>query len=125
MKSNMSRRARRISDLIAREVSNIMRTKSSNSSFDFVTITDAKISNDLRVAHIYYSVFGDDEEIRKTEERLDRAVGFFRGEIGKRLELRYTPEIHFVYDDTAETAQRIFSTLEIIEQEMNKKADDE
>ena len=73
----------------------------------FVTITKAQVSKDLRQAKVYFSMIGNDEEKEKTMEGLQSASGYMRREIGKRLKLRYFPEITFKFDDSLEYASRI------------------
>jgi ribosome-binding factor A len=116
-KSNL--RTKRISDLIAREIALILRTKASNKRFSLLTITGAKVSRDLRVAHVYVSILGDGTEAQKVKEDLAKAAGFFRGEIGRRLKLRFTPEIRFVHDVTVEKAHRIIERIDALEDHPN------
>ncbi len=116
-----SRRAERVADLIAREIAMMMHTESSDHRFLLTTVTGAKISSDLRVAHIYVSILGDESKIDETINHLKTSSSYFRREIGRRLKLRYTPEIRFVYDDTMERAQRIFSELDLLESRENSE----
>lgn len=72
-----------------------------------ITVTGADVSPDLRSAKIFYSVLGDEEKRRETAEALERAKGFLRHELGSHLELKATPELRFVFDDTLDRGMRI------------------
>lgn len=112
MKDKPGIRTRRIADLIAREIATILRTKAANLRFVMATVTGAKISKDLQIAHVYVSVYGDRNEIRLVMDELTRASGYFRSEIGRTLKLKFTPEIRFVYDQTVEKAHEIIRKIE-------------
>lgn len=85
-----------------------------------VTFTGARMSPDLRVAWIYYSRMpaagsdgqNSDAEIEECERALARAAGLLKREVGKRLRLRYVPDLRFRYDDSLERADRIAKLLE-------------
>ncbi len=77
----------------------------------FVTITGVKLTEDLHLATVYFSVVGTDEEKRSTEKALNSAKGFIRKEIGRNLRLRYVPDLIFKYDDSMDYAQRIESII--------------
>ncbi|HAX61264.1 MAG TPA: 30S ribosome-binding factor RbfA [Elusimicrobia bacterium] len=83
----------------------------------FTTITDVKVTPDLRNATVYYSVIGSDEEKRKTAKSLENSRSFINVEMGKNLHIKYTPVIKFEYDDTQEKASRVFELLNKIEEE--------
>ncbi len=106
-------RHRRVADMIAREVAHIMRTKAADKRFDSITITGAKVSKDLKVARVYYSVMKDEPKLRETiEQTLEKAAGFFRSELGSTLKMRYTPEIRFEYDQSIDRGHRIINEIE-------------
>lgn len=75
-----------------------------------VNITECKISKDLSIATIYFTIIGvneADEAAQDAIKSLEKARGFFRSEIGKRMQLRITPELRFFYDSVAENASHI------------------
>lgn len=75
-----------------------------------VNITECKISKDLSIATIYFTIIGvneADEAAQNAIKSLEKARGFFRSEIGKRMQLRITPELRFFYDSVAENASHI------------------
>ena len=64
------------------------------------SVTDAKVTTDLKYATIYVSVLGDDEQSKKTLQGLKSSSGFIRKELARRLNLRNTPELKFVLDES-------------------------
>ena len=76
-----------------------------------VTVTEARLSPDLRHAKIFVSVRGTKEEVKASLAALKHAAGFIRAQLGPSLTIRYTPELHFVHDDSVETAARIEELL--------------
>ena len=107
-----NRRARRIADLIAEEIAMIMRTKSADKRFQMTTVTKAKVSNDMSVAHIYVSIMGSVEKKRDIMDQFRRAAGYFRRELGLRLNLKRTPEVRFILDESIEKAERVIAEIE-------------
>ncbi len=111
----------RINDSVAKEISQIIReVKDPRVSSALITITGADVSQDLKYAKIYYSgITGKDPE---TDKGLASAAGFVRSQLAKRLNLRITPEISFVYDTSLEHGMKIakiLSELDIPEEDEN------
>ena len=100
----------RINDSVAKEMSQIIReVKDPRVASAFITITGADVSQDLKYAKIYYSgITGKDPE---TDRGLASAAGFVRSQLAKRLNLRVTPEISFVYDTSLEHGMKIAKIL--------------
>ena len=73
----------------------------------FVTITGVKMSPDLRVARVYYSMLGSDAERMETQKGLDAAKGFVRREVTSAVKLRVSPEIYFVFDESVGEGDKI------------------
>jgi ribosome-binding factor A len=82
-----------------------------------VTVTGVEMSPDLRVAHVYVSVLGEEEDVKESLASLRRAAGFFRHELGTSLSLRYLPELNFRQDDTLERGLRIDRLLDSLHEE--------
>lgn len=75
-----------------------------------LTITECKISKDLSIATVYFTLIGKNEadpEVQDAIKALEKAKGFFRSEIGQRMRLRITPELRFFFDTVAENASSI------------------
>ncbi len=80
----------------------------------FVTITGVKVTDDLHLATVYFTVVGTDEEKKATEKGLNSARGFIRKEMGKNLRMRYVPDLVFRYDESVAYGTRIESLLKEI-----------
>ena len=110
-------RVRKIQEFIKQEVSTIILRELKDPRIGFVTITDAKITGDLREATVYVSLFGDAEKKKATMDALHSATGYIRTEIGKRLGIRYSPSIEFKEDTSIEYGAKIDKILN----DINKK----
>lgn len=101
MKVSDSRRAARLGDQIMREVSSMLVEEVQDPRLMTVTLTGVRMNANLRVAEILYSAASgeDREEIQKG---LKKASGFLRSNLGKRLKLRFVPELRFAYDEFLE-----------------------
>ena len=107
-------RLNRINDSVAQEISLILRdVKDPRVSDGMLTITGADVSPDLKYAKIFYSSFsGEDKE---TQRGLRSAAGFIRGQLAHRLNLRVTPELTFVYDQSVSHGAHIAKLLHEID----------
>jgi len=79
---------------------------------DFVTITRVKLSNDLKNAEIFITHYGDEGKKKKSLEGLNSACGFIQGQVGRRLGLRFAPQIQFSYDEKLEKVTRVLEKLD-------------
>jgi ribosome-binding factor A len=107
----VGRRPERLAEQIKEEVSLIIAGDLEDPRVGFVTVTDAKISPDLRHAKIFVTVLGDEQQVLESLQALNHASRFIRRQLGAALRIRRTPEIHFVYDETVQTAARIEQLL--------------
>src|SRR5690606_18592629 len=103
-------RTGRVREEIKKEASDIIR-RLKDPRIGFVTVTDVEVSNDLRHVKVFVSIYGDEPAKNGTMEALRKATGFVRTEIGKRIRLRHTPEIHFEFDESIARGARIFELL--------------
>lgn len=110
-------RSERVEELIREEICEILREKVSDPRIGFVSITEVKISPDLKNASIYVSIFGDEKKKAEAMQGLYSATGFIRGELGHMLELRETPQIRFVRDDSIERGSRVLHIMSKLEHE--------
>ena len=92
----------RINEEVKREVSNIIQNEIKDPRLTaMVSVTDVKVTRDLRYAKVFVSIFGkNDEEKNNTFVALKNASGYIRKEIGQRINLRYNPQIIFELDDS-------------------------
>ncbi len=110
-------RTDRLAEEMKREISEIIRTDIRDPRLpDFVTLMSVKVTKDLSYATIYISVFGDEEKKKNALMALQSAAGFIRHEIGRRMKIRYSPELKFVQDDSIEHGMHISEMLK----DMNK-----
>ena len=110
-----TRRQEQLSDVIAEELSDLIRTRMKDPRIGFASITDVEVSADLRHAKVFVSVLGSSEEQRATLQGLEHAAGFLRHELAQRLNIRYTPEILFKLDQSIERGTRILQLINEIE----------
>lgn len=116
----MRYRRLRVQDLLREEISLIIQRELHDPGLGFVTVVEVKMSEDLKTGKVYVSIFGDDEAQKDTLEALKRSKGYIKFLLGKRITLRYIPELTFLLDDTLERAQRI---EEIFKKEADEKKD--
>ena len=115
------KRKDRVGDQIKKEVSRIIQSELKDPGIGFVTITGVELSADLKSARIFYSVFGDEKNKLESSKALQRAVFYVQHEIGKRMRLKHTPRIRFVFDDSLEKGARIEKALEQIRSSEKKE----
>ena len=113
------KRKDRVGDQIKKEVSQIIQRELKDPGIGFVTITGVELSPDLKNARIFYSVLGDEQKRQSSDQALQRAVFFIQHEIGRKMRLKYTPKIKFVYDHSLEKGARIEKALEKIRSSEN------
>ena len=104
-------RARKLADRIKVVVADALEKRVKDPRLGFVTITDARVTNDLQHATLYYTVLGSDEEKAGTKVALESAKGVLRAEVGKRTGIRLTPTLTFTADEIPETATQIEDLL--------------
>jgi ribosome-binding factor A len=100
-------RARKLADRIAVIVAEMLERRVKDPRLGFVTVTDARITNDLREATVYYTVYGSAEEQAGTAAALKSATGLIRSEVGRQTGLRHTPSLAFVHDTLPEGARHM------------------
>jgi ribosome-binding factor A len=100
-------RARKLADRISQIVAEMLERRIKDPRLGFVTVTEARLTNDLREATVFYTVYGSDQERADTAMALASATGIIRSEVGRQLGLRHTPSLEFVADALPENAQRI------------------
>ncbi len=114
-------RQRKIADEIKKKVSQIIDRKLKDPRKGFITITGVKVSGDLRIASIYFTSLGDEEQRKNSKKALESAQNFIRNELGPHLKMRFTPELRFFYDDTLDYSQHIDDLIRKIHSEDENK----
>jgi ribosome-binding factor A len=105
-------RARKLADRIQVVVAQTLERRIKDPRLGFVTITDARVTGDLREATVFYTVYGDDEERAASAAALESAKGVLRSEVGRQTGVRYTPTLAFVPDALPDTARTIDDLLD-------------
>ncbi len=105
--SEMDARARKLAERIQVIVAEALEFRVKDPRLGFVTITDARLTNDLREATIYYTVYGDDEAHDNTAAALASATGMLRTEVGRGTGVRHTPSLAFIADSVPEAARQV------------------
>lgn len=106
------KRATRVADQIRMEIADILMRKTKDPRIGVVTVTDVEVTDDLRLARVYVTVRGDEGTQKGAFIGLEKAAGFIRSELGRRVQLRYTPELAFHRDEAGERGDRVLSLLE-------------
>ena len=106
-------RNERVRKELMRDISDILR-KEIRGLEGVVSVVDVEVSHDNSFAKVIYSVLGSPEQIEKDKEIIDKNTGRVRFEIGKRIRLRVTPEIKFVYSDGLEQGSRVLDLIDKI-----------
>ncbi len=115
-------RQEKLGELIAVELSDLLRTRVKDPRVGFASITHVEVSGDLRHAKIHVSVMGTADERVETMKGLKNASGYLRHELASRLVLRYMPEIVFKLDTSIEEGARILDLINKVEQEEKAQA---
>jgi len=95
----MSIKIERINHSMIREISYILEREVKDKNIKFVTITDVKVTNDLSFAKVYFTVLNEEYK-KETLKALKQASGFIRTKLCERIDIRYMPELEFVYDES-------------------------
>ncbi len=104
-------RVEKLQELIKQEMSKMLLREIKDPRIGFVTVTDVEVTGDLREAKIYVSIMGGEEQVKSSLEGLHSALGFIRREIGRRIRLRFTPEISFALDNSLDYGEHIQKIL--------------
>jgi ribosome-binding factor A len=100
-------RTRRLAERISKIVAELLERRIKDPRLGFVTVTEARLTNDLREATVFYTVYGSPEDRTETAAALRSATGVIRSEVGRLIGLRHTPSLEFVADVLPDNARRI------------------
>ena len=112
----------RVGEEIRQELAQILAREVHDPGIGFVTLTRVKVSPDLQLARVYYTIIGDDKARAETERALTRATPFLRRHIGARVRLRRVPELRFEFDRSVENQDRIERILIDLQAERDARA---
>jgi ribosome-binding factor A len=103
----MSIRTERVASLIKHEIGSILTREYGDPSYGFITVTNVRMTPDLKIAKVSISVFGSEETRAKTMKMLENEKRHIRGLIGSHLKLKFTPALQFYLDETLDQVDRI------------------
>ncbi|GJL76067.1 MAG TPA: 30S ribosome-binding factor RbfA [Nitrosomonas sp.] len=95
-------RSLRVADQIQRELADLLRHEIKDPRIDHITITAVEVTRDYTYAKVFYTTLGESEKIPLIEKGLEKANGFLRSSLSKRIQLRVVPQLIFVYDKSVE-----------------------
>ncbi len=119
----LSHRTERIAEQLREEVSQILATDVADPDVGLVTVSRVKVTPDLSLARVYWTILGDAAERKKTEKALQRAAPFVRHVLAGRVTLRRVPEVHFQFDEGLAAHTRVEEILHQLHQEDAARAD--
>ncbi len=100
-------RSRRLADRIQQIVAETLRLRVKDPRLGFITVTEARVTGDLREATVYYTVYGDERERAATAAALESVKGLLRSEVGRQTGVKFTPTLEFVPDAVPDSAANI------------------
>jgi len=115
----MSIKLERIESTMVKEISYILSNEVKDKDIKFVTITDVEVTNDLSYAKVFYTVL-DNSKKDSTAIALKNASGFIRRELMNRMDIRYTPELEFKYDESIDYSNKIENIIEKLHEDVEK-----
>jgi len=113
----MGRRSEKVQVQLKREISRILQEDLKDPRIGFVTVTRIDLTGDLRHAKVYFSILGDEAKKASSVAGIQSAAGYIRKLISERLNLRYTPELSFRLDKSAEYSIELEKTFERLKNE--------
>ena len=113
----LSHRVERVAEQIREEVSQILATEVADPGVGLVTVTRVKVTPDLSLARIYWTIMGDPAQRKQTAKALSRAAGFVRHLLAERMTLRRSPEVTFLFDQSVAAQDRVEQILQELKQE--------
>ena len=114
---NRYKRTDRISNLIHRAVSTIIDNNLRDARIGMVTVTGVEVTRDLKIARVYVSILGSDEEIKNSLIVLNNATNYIRSCLGEKVILKYTPALQFYYDSSTVDGMHMDRLLDEIKKE--------
>jgi len=121
----MKNRINRINDEIAREVATIIRGEIKDPRVcNMTTVLRAETSSDLKHCKVFVSIMGDDKDKKEVLEGLQSASAFMKKMIAERIDLRQTPDIKFVNDESIEEGERMKKLIEEVAKTLPERNDE-
>lgn len=121
----MSIKQGRMSDRIHQILSQLLLREISDPRLQDITVTEVQLDGELMYAKVYVNALGDESREEEVMQGLKKANGYLRREVGKRIRIRNTPELHFFWDKTLERGERINQLISSLDIPSEPKADNE
>ena len=117
----MSIRAEKVASVVREELGMIIsRELNGSGEYGFATVTEARMTPDLRIARVFVSILGNDEKVERTLRYIENQKGHYRSLIGSRLKLRFTPALEFHHDKSLDNAMHIEELIRQIHKDDKK-----
>ena len=117
----MSIRTEKVASLVRQELGSIIsRELNGSGAYGFATVTEARMTPDLRVARVFVSILGSDEKKEKTLKYIEKQKGHYRSLIGSKLNLKFTPALEFHHDTSLDNAMHIEELIRQIHKDDKK-----
>lgn len=113
----------RVGEQIRQELSQLIAQQLHDPGIGFLTLTRVKVTADLQLARVRYTVLGDDRQRRETAKALERAIPFLRRQLGSRMRLRRVPDLQFFYDESIAHQDRIEQILLDLKKEREERGE--
>lgn len=120
----MSIRTERVASVIKEEIGAILIREYNDPAYGFITVTDVRVTPDLKLAKVMFSIMGAADVQKKTMAMLERERSHLRGMVGRKLTLRYTPDLQFYHDTTMDRVHRINTLINEIHKNDSGHGDD-
>jgi ribosome-binding factor A len=118
-------RQRKLADRIKVIVAETLELKVKDPRVGFITVTDVRVTPDLREASVFYTVYGDDEQRESTRIALDSARGLLRSEVGRQTGIKFTPSLTFIPDalpDEARHVEELLKQAQVADEQVHERA---
>ena len=106
----------RLNHMIQEEISMILMTEVKDERLKFVTVTGCDTTNDFGFCKVYFTVL-DESKRKEITDELNKATHFIRGKLSERIDIRHTPELKFIYDESIEYGEHIEKIIDKIHEE--------
>jgi len=120
-----TRRVARVQEMIMEEISRLLLSKAKDPRLRPVTVTRVTLSPDLKRARVFYSLFGQDINRKAVKQTLEWSASFFRREVGRKIDLKFVPEIIFEFDESLEYSQHMDEVFRRLHEKEALKQDED
>lgn len=119
-------RSQRVSEQILRELAELIRLEVKDPRVGFITLTEVELTPDYAHAKVYFTSMTGQDDLEETLAGLRRASGFLRRELGRRVRIHTTPELHFHYDKSVEQGSRMSQLIDrVVREDSVRQQDDD